>query len=70
MSGLDKVQLETLAKLYADPTRKWFPTGQWALTNIRGVGKPINLQYSFTYWKISIPGCGPFSLTVNLLLVI
>ncbi|SPX41854.1 nitrate reductase catalytic subunit [Haemophilus influenzae] len=38
MSGLDKVQLETLAKLYADPTKKVvFLTGQWALTNIHVV---------------------------------
>ncbi|VEH65685.1 nitrate reductase [Rodentibacter pneumotropicus] len=34
MSGLDKAQLENLAKLYADPNKKWCPSGQWALTNI------------------------------------
>lgn len=65
MSGLDKVQLETLAKLYADPTKK--VVSYWTMgfnQHTRGVWvNQLIYNIHLLTGKISIPGCGPFSLT-------
>ena len=45
--------------------RKWFPTGQWAFNqHTRGVWvNQLIYNIHLLTGKISIPGCGPFSLT-------
>lgn len=65
ISGVPKDQLEALAKLYADPNKK--VVSFWTMgfnQHTRGVW--VNhLMYNvhLLTGKISLPGCGPFSLT-------
>ncbi|TNG95170.1 nitrate reductase catalytic subunit NapA [Pasteurellaceae bacterium USgator11] len=65
ISGVPKDQLEALAKLYADPNKKI--VSYWTMgfnQHTRGVW--VNhLMYNvhLLTGKISLPGCGPFSLT-------
>ncbi|MGR3807111.1 nitrate reductase catalytic subunit NapA [Pasteurella testudinis] len=65
ISGVPKDQLEALAKLYADPNKKI--VSFWTMgfnQHTRGVW--VNhLMYNvhLLTGKISLPGCGPFSLT-------
>ncbi|TNH06702.1 nitrate reductase catalytic subunit NapA [Testudinibacter sp. TR-2022] len=65
ISGVPKDQLEALAKLYADPNKK--VVSYWTMgfnQHTRGVW--VNhLMYNvhLLTGKISLPGCGPFSLT-------
>lgn len=65
MSGVDKVQLEHLAKLYADPNKK--VVSFWTMgfnQHTRGVwANHLIYNIHLLTGKISIPGCGPFSLT-------
>lgn len=65
LSGVPKNQLERLAKLYADPTKKI--VSFWTMgfnQHTRGTWAN-NLIYNIHLLtgKISQPGCGPFSLT-------
>ena len=65
MSGVDKTQLETLAKLYADPSKK--VVSFWTMgfnQHTRGVwANQLIYNIHLLTGKISLPGCGPFSLT-------
>ncbi|MFQ1014081.1 nitrate reductase catalytic subunit NapA [Avibacterium paragallinarum] len=65
MSGVPKDQLESLAKLYADPNRK--VVSFWTMgfnQHTRGVwANHLIYNIHLLTGKISIPGCGPFSLT-------
>lgn len=72
MTGVPKDQLEQLAQLYADPNKKVI--SYWTMgfnQHTRGVWAN-NLVYNLHLLtgKISQPGCGPFSLTGNLLRVV
>ena len=65
MSGVPKDVLEELAKLYADPKRK--VVSYWTMgfnQHTRGVwANHLIYNIHLLTGKISIPGCGPFSLT-------
>ena len=65
MSGVPKDVLEELAKLYADPKRK--VVSYWTMgvnQHTRGVWvNHLIYNIHLLTGKISIPGCGPFSLT-------
>ena len=65
MSGVPKDVLENLAKLYADPKRK--VVSFWTMgfnQHTRGVwANHLIYNIHLLTGKISIPGCGPFSLT-------
>ena len=65
MSGVPKNVLEELAKLYADPKRK--VVSFWTMgfnQHTRGVwANQLIYNIHLLTGKISIPGCGPFSLT-------
>ncbi|OOF69919.1 nitrate reductase catalytic subunit NapA [Rodentibacter caecimuris] len=65
MSGVDKGLLENLAKLYADPNKK--VVSFWTMgfnQHTRGVwANHLIYNIHLLTGKISIPGCGPFSLT-------
>ena len=65
MSGVPKDVLENLAKLYADPKRK--VVSYWTMgfnQHTRGVwANHLIYNIHLLTGKISIPGCGPFSLT-------
>ncbi|WP_233114637.1 molybdopterin-dependent oxidoreductase, partial [Aggregatibacter actinomycetemcomitans] len=65
MSGVPKDVLENLAKLYADPKKK--VVSYWTMgfnQHTRGVwANHLIYNIHLLTGKISIPGCGPFSLT-------
>ncbi len=65
MSGVPKDVLENLAKLYADPKKK--VVSFWTMgfnQHTRGVwANHLIYNIHLLTGKISIPGCGPFSLT-------
>lgn len=65
LSGVPKDQLEALAKLYADPNKKI--VSYWTMgfnQHTRGVwANHLIYNIHLLTGKISIPGCGPFSLT-------
>ncbi|PJG85978.1 nitrate reductase catalytic subunit NapA [Conservatibacter flavescens] len=65
MSGVPKEQLEALAKLYADPNKK--VVSFWTMgfnQHTRGVwANHLVYNIHLLTGKISLPGCGPFSLT-------
>ncbi|TCJ95880.1 periplasmic nitrate reductase subunit NapA apoprotein [Volucribacter psittacicida] len=65
MSGIPKDQLESLAKLYADPDKKI--VSFWTMgfnQHTRGVwANHLIYNIHLLTGKISLPGCGPFSLT-------
>lgn len=65
MSGVPKDQLESLAKLYADPNKK--VVSFWTMgfnQHTRGVwANHLIYNIHLLTGKISKPGCGPFSLT-------
>ncbi|MCU9998192.1 nitrate reductase catalytic subunit NapA [[Pasteurella] aerogenes] len=65
ISGVPKDQLERLAKLYADPEKKI--VSFWTMgfnQHTRGVwANHLIYNIHLLTGKISLPGCGPFSLT-------
>ena len=65
ISGVPKQQLELLAKMYADPEQKL--VSFWTMgfnQHVRGVWvNHMIYNVHLLTGKISIPGCGPFSLT-------
>ncbi|QLB13756.1 periplasmic nitrate reductase subunit NapA apoprotein [Bisgaardia hudsonensis] len=65
ISGVPKDQLERLAKLYADPNKKI--VSFWTMgfnQHTRGVwANHLIYNIHLLTGKISLPGCGPFSLT-------
>ncbi|QIW15137.1 nitrate reductase catalytic subunit [Pasteurellaceae bacterium RH1A] len=65
ISGVPTDQLEALAKLYADPNKK--VVSFWTMgfnQHVRGVwANHLIYNIHLLTGKISIPGCGPFSLT-------
>ncbi|MFD0966473.1 nitrate reductase catalytic subunit NapA [Seminibacterium arietis] len=65
MSGVPKETLENVAKLYADPTKK--VVSFWTMginQHTRGVwANHLIYNIHLLTGKISLPGCGPFSLT-------
>ncbi|TCP94869.1 periplasmic nitrate reductase subunit NapA apoprotein [Cricetibacter osteomyelitidis] len=65
MSGVPKEQLESLAKLYADPNKKI--VSFWTMgfnQHTRGVwANHLIYNIHLLTGKISLPGCGPMSLT-------
>jgi nitrate reductase NapA len=64
LSGVPKDKLEKLAQLYADPTRRWSPTGPWASTSTPAASGPTtSLQHPPADRQDLQPGSGPFSLT-------
>ena len=65
MSGVPKDVLEELAKLYADPKRKVVSYWTMGLNQHTRAVWANHLIYNIHLLtgKISIPGCGPFSLT-------
>ncbi|OBW90960.1 nitrate reductase [Gallibacterium genomosp. 3] len=65
ISGVDKNLLEELAKIYADPNKK--VVSFWTMgfnQHTRGVWvNQLMYNVHLLTGKISLPGCGPFSLT-------
>ncbi|PJG83570.1 nitrate reductase catalytic subunit NapA [Caviibacterium pharyngocola] len=65
ISGVPKDQLESLAKIYADPKKK--VVSFWTMgfnQHTRGVwANHLIYNIHLLTGKISLPGCGPFSLT-------
>lgn len=65
ISGVPKEKLEKLAKLYADPNKK--VVSYWTMginQHTRGVwANHLIYNIHLLTGKISLPGCGPFSLT-------
>ncbi|NBI12195.1 nitrate reductase catalytic subunit NapA [[Haemophilus] felis] len=65
MTGVEKDALEALAKLYADPNKK--VVSYWTMgfnQHVRGVWvNHLIYNIHLLTGKISLPGCGPFSLT-------